>query len=68
MTLETLQGVQQELVRQYTAIKAQQAVEKPVIQHTNCIELCGALQLIAQLIQQETIARAAPPGSTGPIL
>lgn len=67
MTLETLQAVQTQLVAQLDHVN-KTPHEKPVIQHTNAIELHGALQLLGQLIQQEQLLLGAPPGATGPAL
>lgn len=68
MTLEQLQSVQAQLRAQY-----KQRLELPLadesqltLMHCNAIELRGALQLIAQLITQENVVLAAPPGATGP--
>lgn len=69
MTLETLQGVLKQLEVQYTQLLSAAPKDgKPALQHTNALELLGAMQLARQLIIQEEQVRAAPPGSTGPIL
>lgn len=69
MTLDVLQSVQKQLEAQYLQLlSTMDKADKPVIAHTNCVELMGARQLIAQLITQEQIALCAPPGSTGPNL
>ncbi len=67
MTLETMQNVKKQLETQMQVLLTTPP-EKPVIMHTNAIELHGALQLITQLMQQEEIAIKAPPGATGPAL
>lgn len=70
MKLEQLQQIQAQLQAQY-----KQRMEIPVtdesqltLVHCNAIELRGAIQLIAQIIQAETADLQAPPGATGPIL
>lgn len=69
VTLDELAQVQHQLEAQYNAILVGAPTDgKEVIKHTNLIELCGARQVIRQLIQQEQVKLAAPPGSTGPIL
>ena len=66
MTLDTLNGVLSQLNAQYQTVVQQVAPEKPVIQHCNAIEVLGAIQLVKQLIQQEQMVLASPPGATGP--
>lgn len=74
MTLETLQGIQATLTEQYLAITSQHtsllvksgAEDRFLLFHANAILLRGALQLIAQLITQESSTSAAPPGAMGP--
>jgi hypothetical protein len=68
LTLEQLQSIQAQLKAQY-----KQRLEMPLadesqlaLMHCNAIELRGALQLVAQLIIQENVVLAAPPGATGP--
>ncbi len=69
MELSELLAVQQNLDNQYNAVIANPPPDgKDVIKHTNLIELCGARQVLKQLIQQEQIKLAAPPGATGPKL
>ena len=67
MTLDILQNVEAQLKTQLQVLLTTPP-EKPVIQHCNAIALPGALQLIAQLIQQEQLLVQAPPGATGPVL
>ena len=68
MTLETLESALSQLNVQLQAVVQQVAPEKPVIQHCNAIEVLGAIQVVKQLIQQEQIVLASPPGATGPII
>jgi hypothetical protein len=69
MTLETLQAVKAQLKLQYDQHLLNPPVDgKDVIKWTNAIELCGARQVLEQLILQETATLAAPPGATGPVL
>ena len=68
MTLETLEGVLSQLNAQFQAVVQQVAPEKPVIQHCNAIEVLGAIQVVKQLIQQEQMVLASPPGATGPAI
>lgn len=68
MTLETLEGVLSQLQEQFKSVVQQVAPEKPVIQHCNAIEVLGAIQVVKQLIQQEQMVLASPPGATGPVI
>ena len=68
MTLETLEGVLSQLQEQFKSVVQQVAPEKPVIQHCNAIEVLGAIQVVKQLIQQEQMVLASPPGATGPAI
>lgn len=67
MTLDTLNEVLKQLQAQYQSLVA--ATPPPtenVRRHCNQIEVLAAIQIMTQLIQQEQIQLAAPPGSTGP--
>lgn len=67
MTLDFLRTVQTQLTEQYKGLVSTQVPdEKLTLLHCNGIEVRGALQLIAQLIQQEQTMLAAPPGAMGP--
>lgn len=66
MTLKTLESVLVQLEHQYLSVLGGITEEKPAMQHCNLIEVCGAIQLAKQLIQQEQIELHAPPGATGP--
>ncbi len=69
MTLAQLQIVQQQILAQYTAyVQTKVPDEKLALFYSDAIKLRGALEILAQLITQESVEASAPPGSTGPTL
>lgn len=66
MTLAILETVKVQLLDQREKLPLTADPSKPTLMHCNWIELSGAIQLIEQLIIQEKILLAAPPGATGP--
>lgn len=67
MNLKQFTEVRDRLQEQFDGIQKSTEM-KPVIRHTNSIELLAALQLINQLMEIERIDALSPPGSTGPKL
>lgn len=68
MTLAFLENMRRQLQEQHDKLPSTANPDKPVLLHCNYIELAGAIQLADQLIAQEKIMLAAPPGATGPDL
>lgn len=68
MTLAFLQSVKRQLDSQRTTIATTTPTDasQAVLQHANLLQMLGASQLIDQLIRQEEVLLAAPPGATGP--
>lgn len=68
MTLEQLETLDHQFEEQLAALLAQKVVESEAVRHTNAIELITAKHLMEQLIKQEKVILAKPPGATGPTL
>lgn len=67
MTLPRLEAIRDQIKAQYNAHTAAPAVDgKDALKHCNAIEILSALRVLEQLITEERVALAAPPGATGP--
>lgn len=69
MTLAELEKFRDLVKAQLDALtKSQTAPGQETMKHCNSIELLAAVRTVEQLITQERLALAKPPGSLGPVL